>query len=105
MTHQDDERSRGLSFRELVDVVAARHPEAADVAERLRDRAGPIGNQLYASRHEAGMTQVQLAKASGVRQSDISDIENGRGNPTKKTLEKLGVALGIDFVIGKSSAA
>jgi transcriptional regulator with XRE-family HTH domain len=53
---------------------------------------------------QAKLTQVALAELSGVRQGDISDIENGRGNPTKRTLEKLGVALNIDFVIGASSA-
>jgi DNA-binding XRE family transcriptional regulator len=34
-------------------------------------------------------TQQQLAKASGVQQSEISRIERGQGNPTYRTLQAL----------------
>lgn len=34
-------------------------------------------------------TQQQLARASGVQQSEISRIERGQGNPTYRTLQAL----------------
>jgi len=46
------------------------------------------------------MTQAQLAERSGVAQSDISDFERGKGNPTVQTLGKLAAALGVSFTIG-----
>lgn len=98
----DTPRGPGLSTRELLDYL---DPTANARVDEIMRRAGPVGNQLFAARTRAKLTQAALAQRSGVRQSDISDIENGRGNPTKRTLEKLGVALDIDFVIGASSAA
>lgn len=37
-------------------------------------------------------TQQQLARASGVQQSEISRIERGQGNPTYRTLQALAQA-------------
>ncbi len=38
-------------------------------------------------------TQQQLAKVSGVQQSEISRIERGQANPTFRTLQQLAQAL------------
>ena len=43
------------------------------------------------------MTQQQLAAASGIRQSEISRIESGHGNPTLKTISALARALGAEL--------
>lgn len=40
-----------------------------------------------------GMTQVELASKSNVDRTLIIALEQGRGNPTKETLEKLAAAL------------
>jgi len=45
------------------------------------------------------MTQQQLAAASGIRQSEISRIESGHGNPTLKTIGALARALGTELRI------
>ncbi len=45
------------------------------------------------------MTQQQLAAASGIRQSEISRIESGNGNPTLKTIGALARALGAELRI------
>jgi len=46
------------------------------------------------------MTQQQLAAAaSGIRQSEISRIEGGHGNPTLKTICALARALGAELHI------
>jgi DNA-binding XRE family transcriptional regulator len=54
-----------------------------------------IGLKLLERRMSAGMTQQQLADASGVPQSEISRIERGQANPTVQTLESLGAPLGV----------
>jgi DNA-binding XRE family transcriptional regulator len=94
-----------MSIPQFLDHMHELDPDMGSRTDEAVLRAGPVGNQLFAARTMAKLTQVALAELSGVRQGDISDIENGRGNPTKRTLEKLGVALNIDFVIGASSAA
>jgi len=41
------------------------------------------------------LTQVQLAKALGVDQSRIAELERGKGNPTMDTLDQVADALEI----------
>ena len=48
---------------------------------------------LISARQEAGMSQQKLSQLAGVTQADISKIENGKGNPSIKTLQKLAAAL------------
>ncbi len=66
-------------------------------AARARFR---IGARVLQQRLAAGLTQKQLAKASGIAQADISRIERGQTNPTAATLETLGGPLGVtlDYV-------
>jgi ribosome-binding protein aMBF1 (putative translation factor) len=54
-----------------------------------------IGARLLQLRLAAGLSQQQLAVASGVAQADISRIERGQINPTAATLESLGTPLGV----------
>jgi DNA-binding XRE family transcriptional regulator len=54
-----------------------------------------IGARLLQLRLAAGLSQQQLAVASGVAQADISRIERGQINPTVATLETLGSPLGV----------
>lgn len=53
-----------------------------------------LTRSLIAARIAAGMTQKDLAEKSGVRQSNISRIENGNCVPTISTLMALAKALG-----------
>ena len=54
------------------------------------------------ARKNADMTQSELAKASGVAQSDISKLENGNNNTTVKMLwrlaDSMNMHLKIEFV-------
>ena len=54
-----------------------------------------IGARLLQQRQAAGLSQQQLAVASGIAQADISRIERGQINPTAATLETLGGPLGV----------
>jgi transcriptional regulator with XRE-family HTH domain len=46
-------------------------------------------------RTSKGISQSELAKLSGLSQPAIHYIENGKKDPTRKTLKKLAVALDV----------
>jgi transcriptional regulator with XRE-family HTH domain len=48
-----------------------------------------LGEKIKFRRHVLGLSQAELAKKSGVGQSYISELENGKFNPTSKTLAAL----------------
>ena len=57
----------------------------------------PIGPIIRRQRSAAGITQVELANRTGLRQSAISEIESGkRKNPRYDTVQKLLGALRPD---------
>lgn len=57
---------------------------------------------VIAARLACNMTQKELAEKTGIRQSNISRIENGSASPTIDTLARIATGLGkqlkIDFV-------
>ena len=57
---------------------------------------------VIAARLACNMTQKELAEKTGIRQSNISRIENGTASPTIDTLARIAAGLGkqlkIDFV-------
>jgi len=54
-----------------------------------------LGQNLRKLRLKKKMSQVDLATALNVDRAYISNIENGRMNPTLSTLEKIAGALGV----------
>lgn len=60
-----------------------------------------LANQVAELRKKNRLTQTELAKRSGIPQSEISRIERGHANPTLSTLAALAKPLkvsGIAFV-------
>ena len=61
---------------------------------------------VIAARLACNMTQKELAEKTGIRQSNISRIENGSASPTIDTLARIAAGLGkqlkIDFVLIES---
>ena len=53
-----------------------------------------IKRAVISARIEKGLTQAQLADLSGLRQSNISRIENGTATPTLKTLNSIACGTG-----------
>ena len=49
---------------------------------------------VLAARAKAGLSQKELARLSGIDQSDLSKIERGIGNPTVAMLERIARAAG-----------
>lgn len=56
-------------------------------------------SQLIGARLEKSLTQKQLAKKIGTKQSAIARIEGGYANPSIAFLEKMTAALGRDLII------
>jgi transcriptional regulator with XRE-family HTH domain len=54
---------------------------------------------ITAIRKERGMTQEQLALASGLSTTYINQLERGRKSPTLKSLENICKALNVPFPI------
>ena len=58
-----------------------------------------ITKALIEARTSLNMTQKELAERSGIRQSNISRIENGTCSPTVATLQLLANGLGKELSI------
>jgi len=82
-------------YAEVVAEAEAEGPEAVAQLRMLEDRYR-LASDLIGLRLAMNATQQQLAAASGIRQSEISRIESGNGNPTLKTISALARALGAE---------
>ncbi len=66
--------------------------------KRLEPRYKLI-SQLIKARIKKGLTQEELAKRVGTKQSAIARLESGNANPSITFLEKVTKAVGSDLVI------
>lgn len=58
-----------------------------------------VAYAVTTARVNAGLSQIQLAKKSGINQADISKIERGLANPSVATLQRLADAIGARLQI------
>lgn len=58
-----------------------------------------VSREVIRARIARGMTQTELAEASGMDQRVISRVETGETVPTVRTLRKIARGLGSDLVI------
>ncbi len=82
--------------KNTLDSIIAEQMEDSEFAEawaetELEDQ---IKRCLIQARLDAGLTQKDLAERSGVRQSNISRIENGSAIPTLQTLKAIAKGTG-----------
>jgi transcriptional regulator with XRE-family HTH domain len=54
-----------------------------------------LGRAVHAIRTERGVSQVQLAKATGFIQAWISHVERGQRNPSWNNVVRLAAGLGV----------
>ena len=77
-----------------------KNPEFAAEWERQRPEREYI-KAIIAARIDTNLTQKELAQITGIRQSNISRIENGKSSPTIATLQQIadgvGKTLHIEF--------
>lgn len=79
-------------------VYGPRQPTARPycVPEKAVDRVD-LGRAIRALRREAGLTQEDLASGANLHVTYISEIENGKRNPSFDALGKLVRALGVTW--------
>jgi transcriptional regulator with XRE-family HTH domain len=61
----------------------------------MKDDAKKLGENLKKIRTKKDITQTQLAEILGVDKSFVSNIENGKTNPTLSTITNLAQALNV----------
>src|SRR5690348_12614987 len=83
-------------YREIEEEARAEGPAAAAELRALEDYYG-LWADFIALRRRRRLTQAELARRSGVQQSEISRIERGSANPTAATLRALVDALGAEL--------
>lgn len=61
----------------------------------MKSESARLGKNLKRIRTRKGTTQGDIVRTLGVSRSFISNIENGKTNPTLSTISKLAKALGV----------
>jgi transcriptional regulator with XRE-family HTH domain len=61
----------------------------------MKSESAKLGKNLKRIRTEKGITQGDIVRALGISRSFVSNIENGKTNPTLSTISKLASALGV----------
>ena len=95
-TFQDYLKEAKLTPAPTHDCTAATRPRGAGAASR---GVGAVWGWLRVMREARGMTQRDLAEASGLKQPAIARIESHRSVPRVDTLLKLLVPLGYTLKI------
>ena len=76
-----------------------KNPEFVEAYEGIQPEMSVIRAMIDA-RLSRGMTQKELAEATGIAQGEISKLENGTRNPSIKLLQRL--AEGLDMTLSVS---
>lgn len=61
----------------------------------MKSEAQKLGKNLKRIRTEKGISQGDIVRSLGMDRAFISNIENGKTNPTLATIAKLAKALGV----------
>lgn len=61
----------------------------------MKDDSKKLGENLKKIRTNKNITQTELAISLGVDKSFISNLENGKTNPTLSTITNIAQALGV----------
>lgn len=61
----------------------------------MDESAKRLGNNIKRIRLKKGMTQGDICRKLGLDRAYISNLENGKKNPTLSTIEKIANALGV----------
>jgi transcriptional regulator with XRE-family HTH domain len=61
----------------------------------MNDESKKLGRNLKRIRTKKAISQTKIAKELGIDRAFISNIENGKTNPTLSTIAKLARTLGV----------
>jgi len=64
-----------------------------------------LGHQLRAMRAASGRTVASVAADAGLSVPYVANLENGRGNPTMRALDRLAGALGSELALSLAGRA
>lgn len=64
----------------------------------MKSDAARLGKNLKKIRIAKGLSQGDIARSLNVARSFVSDLENGKHNPTLATMAKLAKAIGVPIV-------
>lgn len=94
---QVDTGGYGISWNDELDLDAEELWENGIETGQQReiDFQSHVGIELLKARENAGMTQKELAKKTGVHQANISKIERGLANPSLSLLNRLASGMGM----------
>lgn len=85
----------GIIWNDDLDIEAETIYEDGETVRTEKPLADhPAARAVAAARAASGLSQKQLARMTGIDQSDISKIERGTANPSVSTLERIAEALG-----------
>lgn len=62
----------------------------------MPNEAKKLGENLRRIRSKAGISQSDVAKSLGVSRGFVSDIENGKRNPTLATIARIAKAINVE---------
>lgn len=61
----------------------------------MKDEAKKLGKNLKRIRTTKGIAQADIARSLGVSRGFVSNVENGKTNPTLATITKLANSVGV----------
>lgn len=61
----------------------------------MNDESKKLGKNLFRIRTDKKISQGDIARSLGVSRGFVSNIENGKTNPTLTTITKLAKAVGV----------
>ncbi|MCF7844158.1 helix-turn-helix domain-containing protein [Candidatus Gracilibacteria bacterium] len=61
----------------------------------MKEEAKKLGKNLKRIRTKKGISQVDVARSLGISRGFVSNLENGKTNPTLATITKLAGAIGV----------
>lgn len=61
----------------------------------MRTEAKKLGENLKCTRTEKDISQVDIARSLSVSRGFVSNLENGKTNPTLATITRLANAIGV----------
>jgi DNA-binding XRE family transcriptional regulator len=86
-------RTRAVSARDLAAAVRRENPAAAVAEEEL---PAVLARNVLRLRNQRGMTQRDLARALGISQPRIAEIESARTTARIDTVAKLAAVFGVE---------
>ena len=90
----------GIVWNDELDLEVETVYEEGELIRQERPAANiMVGDTVLAARARKGYSQKELARLSGIDQSDISKIERGVANPSVETLQRIAEALDATLVV------